>query len=80
MTLGERLKRLRELAGISQGELARRAGINRPTISQLESGQIKNITVETAKRLAKALEISLDMLVGMNENEQYPTGLATVGA
>ncbi len=76
MTIGERLKSLRELKGLSQNELARRAGINRPTISELESGRQQDVTVETARRLARALEVSLNMLVGEDEEETMPAALA----
>ncbi len=80
MTIGERLKSLRELKGLSQNELARRAGINRPTISELESGRQQDVTVETARRLARALEVSLNMLVGDDEEETMPADEALVGA
>jgi plasmid maintenance system antidote protein VapI len=80
MTIGERLKRLRELAGLSQGELARRAGVNRPIISDLESNKRQNITVDTAKRLARTLGVSLDLLVGMDEDELCPAATQLVGA
>ncbi len=72
MTFGERLKMFRELAGLTQGELARKAGINRPTISAVESGKQVNVNVFTARSLARALEISLDMLVGDSESELQP--------
>jgi transcriptional regulator with XRE-family HTH domain len=39
----------------SQGELARKAGISRPTISNYESGKIKNPDPETLRSIAKAL-------------------------
>ncbi|MCZ6874966.1 MAG: helix-turn-helix transcriptional regulator [bacterium] len=51
MTIGKRLKSLRKLKGLSQNEVARRAGINRPTISELESGQQHDVTVKTARVL-----------------------------
>jgi transcriptional regulator with XRE-family HTH domain len=79
MTLGDRLKRLRELAGLSQNELANRAGVSRPIISDLESNKRRNTTVDTAKRLARALGVSLDMLVGMDEDEIQPAAVALVG-
>ena len=72
MTFGQRLKMFRELAGLTQGELARRAGINRPTITALENGRQLDVTLETARRLARALKISLDRLVGDSESELLP--------
>jgi transcriptional regulator with XRE-family HTH domain len=64
MTFGERLKRLRELAGLSQAELARRSRLNRANINMLESGARTGLTVESARRLARALNVTLDYLVG----------------
>ena len=72
MTFGERLKMFRELAGLSQSELARRADISRPTISAVESGRQVNVNIDTAQRLARALKISLDVLVGDTESELQP--------
>ena len=81
MTLGERLKRFRELAGLSQNELAKRAGISRPIISALESDKQKSLTLDNAKRLARALGVTLDMLAGDNSEDRCePAALAMVGA
>jgi transcriptional regulator with XRE-family HTH domain len=80
MSIGERLKRLREMRGLSQNELARRAGISHPVISDLERGVREDMAVSTAKALARALGVSLEMLVGSEESELQPAALATVGA
>jgi len=80
MTIGERLKRLRELAGLSQNELAKRAGVHRPTISELEAGRQQDVTVSVAKRLARALGVDLTMLVGKeDEPDLEPAACAIVG-
>jgi len=51
----KRLAQLRRLAGLSQAELARRAGLNSCTISQAESGRFVPYPVQIA-RLAKVLD------------------------
>ena len=61
---GERLKRFRESRGLSQRELSIRARIPQPTVGYLETGRRTGLTVETARRIADALGISLDRLVG----------------
>lgn len=48
------LRRLREAAGISMYELARRAGISPDMVSRMERGQ-RGPTLETARKLARAL-------------------------
>ena len=75
MTFGERLKKLRELAGLAQSELARRSGINRANINMLENGTRTGLTVVTARRLVRALNVTLDYLVG----DSYPFRGALLG-
>lgn len=52
----------REYRGLTQQQLANAAGISKPYLSQLESGQRKG-TVEVMARIARALNVSLDDLV-----------------
>ncbi len=56
------LRRERELAGLSASELARRAGISKATVSQLESGA-GNPSVETLWALGVALGVPFATLV-----------------
>jgi putative molybdopterin biosynthesis protein len=59
--LESRLRELRELAGFSQGELARRVGITRQSISAIESGAyVPNTAV--ALRLGRALGCTVEEL------------------
>jgi transcriptional regulator with XRE-family HTH domain len=64
MTFGERLRQLREVAGLSQNELARRAKVPQPVISAVEGGMQDTVTLDTAARLADALGVTLDLLAG----------------
>ena len=57
----------REHRGLTQQQVAAQAGISKPYLSQLESGQRKGAT-EVLSAIAKALNISLDDLV-MSEAE-----------
>lgn len=58
------LKKLRNKKGWSQERLAREAGISYNTLIKIERGGIKNPRLETLIKLAKALGVSLDKLVG----------------
>jgi transcriptional regulator with XRE-family HTH domain len=80
MTLGERLKSLREMRGLSRSELARRAHVHRPTIIELEEGRQKDVGVSIAIRLAKALGVKLELLVGEDDGQLEPASTALVGA
>ncbi|OXM70551.1 helix-turn-helix domain-containing protein [Amycolatopsis vastitatis] len=53
--LGFRLAQLREDAGISQTELARRMGVSQPRISQLEQGDPGQMELDTLRRYITAL-------------------------
>ena len=58
------LKKLRNKKGWSQEKLAREAGISYNTLIKIERGGIKNPRLETLIKLARALDVSLDKLVG----------------
>ena len=53
--LGVSLKHLRTMAGLTQEELAERAGISARTISDVERGLRSGVHLDTARRLASAL-------------------------
>lgn len=67
MKIGARVKSLRSLRGLSQNELAKRAGVTQATLSRLESGISDTIRGDTAIRLAQVLGTSLDYLMGDRE-------------
>ena len=75
MTLGQQIKQRREHLGLSQSELARMAGIPQPRLSEYERGAKTDITLWTAKRLARVLGVSIDYLAGTwdEEAEAAPT-------
>ena len=58
------LKRLRLKKGWSQERLAREAGISYITLVKIERGNIQNPKLETLMKLAGALGVSIDKLVG----------------
>jgi transcriptional regulator with XRE-family HTH domain len=64
------MKALREKRGLGLRELARMAGVHHPTLSQLERGVIADVTTGTAKKIARALGVSVDYLIGMYEDEE----------
>ena len=56
--VGKRIKDLRHKLGISQEELADKAGIHRTYIASLEVGK-RNVFVVTLEKIVIALEVSL---------------------
>jgi transcriptional regulator with XRE-family HTH domain len=63
VTIGKRLQRLRQAAGVSQPALARAAGIPVGTLRNLEQGR-RIPRLDTAGKLARALGVSVDALLG----------------
>jgi transcriptional regulator with XRE-family HTH domain len=70
---GVRLKLLRELAGISQRELAKRAGITNSSISTIEQGQVSP-SVQSLARILSAIPISFSDFFTFNPHSVV-TGL-----
>jgi transcriptional regulator with XRE-family HTH domain len=64
--VGERVLLLRRRGGLSQHALAAKAGVDVMTISRLESGTKKRLEVEPLARLARALGVSADHLLGLD--------------
>jgi len=67
LTVGERIKQLREKKGMNQKQLAEKAKMTRATISRIETGQVKEVKSEALKKLAVALGVTVDFLVGQSE-------------
>jgi len=61
--LAKNVKRLREAKGLSQEKLARLADVANNTLIKMETGENINPTLETLKRVAKALDVSVDNLI-----------------
>ena len=66
LTVGERIKQLREKKGMNQKQLAEKAKMTRATISRIETGQVKEVKSEALKKLAVALGVTVDFLVGQS--------------
>ena len=70
-SIGERLKHLRKSRGLTLRQLAGLAHVPQSTLSSVETGARAGgkLTLETGKRLARALGISLDVIAGVYEEE-----------
>lgn len=66
---GQVIGRLRVQQGLSQEELAKKAGIARSHLAMIENGK-KSASVETLWKIAEALEIRLSTLLGKVEEER----------
>ena len=59
--IGLRIQTLRKLAGMSQEQLAMRAGLQRTHISRIEAGKYA-VTLETIQAIAEALGMTVDIV------------------
>jgi XRE family aerobic/anaerobic benzoate catabolism transcriptional regulator len=62
VVLGANVREARQRAGLTQAELAQRAGLAQPAISLIEPGQA-NPTVQTLQQIADALGCALANLL-----------------
>ena len=63
---GNKVRERRLKLGLSQEELASRAGVHRTYIGMIERAE-KNITLENIEKIAKALEIPIDKLMNLEK-------------
>ena len=67
MTLGEKIKQLRDEKGIDQLKLARLCGVNRNSIYMYERNNVQP-RQEVLSRIANALDVSIDYLLGNSDD------------
>ena len=60
--MGYKIKERREELRMSQEELSQKSGVNRTTISSLETGKAVNVLAGTLVALAKALDTTIDKI------------------
>ncbi|MCL5257986.1 MAG: helix-turn-helix domain-containing protein [Patescibacteria group bacterium] len=62
-TIGENIKKYRNKLSISQDVLSKKANLVFHTIAKIEAGATPNPTIDTVKKIADALGVSLDVLM-----------------
>ena len=60
--MGQRITALRKLEGISQQELADRAGLTRQHIGSIERGELVNVAYVTIQQIAEAIGMTVDIV------------------
>ena len=74
--IAEKLRAAREMAGLSQGQVARLLNLHRPTVSEIEAGR-RRISAEEINRFSEIYGISVTWLLG-EENPERETYRAKV--
>lgn len=68
MTVGDRIRKQRELAGIAQTDLADMVKISKQTLNKYEKNTITNIPSDKIEEIAKVFNISPAYLMGWTDN------------
>lgn len=62
-SLANKIVNLREEGNITQSELARRLGLDKSSMSKIESG-LRKVSTDELKRISEIFEVSTDYLLG----------------
>ena len=66
--IAQRLRMARELAGLSQAQVAKMLGLKRPSVSEIEAGR-RRVSAEELARLAKIYDVNIQWLIGMESED-----------
>jgi transcriptional regulator with XRE-family HTH domain len=61
--IASRLRLARETAGLSQGQVAKKMDLHRPTISEIEAGR-RRVSAEELTRFAEIYDVDVSWLTG----------------
>ena len=68
-TLGERIRKARLRYGMSQTELAKRVGISKTAMNQIEMGETADPRLSRIRAMADILGVSMDYLAGRQDED-----------
>jgi len=61
--IGDNIKKFRKKRGLSQDNLARKAGIPYATLIKIESNVVKKPSVQNVAKISEALEVKIEDLL-----------------
>lgn len=70
-SLAERIDELLRERGISGSRMSADLGMSRSFMTELRKGRAKSVSAETAGRIADYLGVSVDYLLGKDEDSKY---------
>lgn len=66
--IGSRLRLAREMAGLSQAQVAKMLSLHRPSVSEIEAGRRK-VSAEELVKLAEIYDVKLSWLAGSDARD-----------
>jgi transcriptional regulator with XRE-family HTH domain len=79
-TLGQRIRKARQRYGMSQTELAKRVGISKTAMNQIEMGETLDPRLSRIRAIADILGVSMDYLAGREDEDEDDVSQPAVGA
>lgn len=73
LEIAERLKKARELSGLSQAQVANKLDVQRPAISEIEAGRRK-VSAEELIQFSKLYKVDSSWLLGEDEDSELAKG------
>lgn len=73
-------KRIKKEKGINNYEIHKRTGVLESTLSEFERGKHTDLRISTLIKIADALDVTLDELVGRSEGWNLTQGICVAGA
>lgn len=64
--IASRIRKAREMSGLSQGQVAKKLGLHRPSITEAEAGNRK-VSAEEVTKFAALYKVSISWLLGEGE-------------
>lgn len=70
MTMGDRIRQLRENANMSQEQLGNRLGIGKSAVAKYENGRVENIPRESVLIMASMFNVAPEYLLAYTDDEK----------
>ncbi|MBL4934068.1 helix-turn-helix domain-containing protein [Clostridium paridis] len=70
MEMNEKIKQKREELGLTLQEVGEYLGVSKATVQRYESGEIKNLKLDSIEKLAEILKVSPAYLMGWEEQRK----------
>ncbi|AQR98142.1 helix-turn-helix domain-containing protein [Clostridium saccharoperbutylacetonicum] len=71
--IGENIKKIRQHKNMSAVDLAQKADVSNATISQIENGRRQTLQADTLEKVAGALGVTTDHLLGDSDTVKFET-------
>lgn len=71
-SVGNKIKELRVLSGMSQEALGQKIGVQRAAVNKYEKGVVENVPIRTIEKLAEVFNVTPAYLVGWDSKPQNP--------